>query len=311
MNLNDLQKQLENDVKQAAITSRINKNNKNIQNKNESENDYARAIMVTSIKYFTESLQKFCEQSNKGQAGVKATSSKILNLFDDLDLVSFIVFKVILDRASHISTVTSVAMAIGQRLDDELRYIYYEQEDKKYFKNMIKHMNDTQHSRYRRSLLVYSFNKKGYRYLGLTKEERLRLGFKMIDIMTMEIGLTKISKGRGSKYLQLTDKMIEWIDRQKYNKFVALPTYLPCVVKPKRWTNPYNGGFHYNFKNLKMLKTDNDYQLLRLKEENPIHFYNAINGLQETGFKVNKKVLEVALKLFEMNVEVGLSLIHI
>ena len=72
MNLNDLQKQLENDVKQAAITSRINKNNKNIQNKNESENDYARAIMVTSIKYFTESLQKFCEQSNKGQAGVKA-----------------------------------------------------------------------------------------------------------------------------------------------------------------------------------------------------------------------------------------------
>ena len=105
-------------------------------------------------------------------------------------------------------------MAIGQRLDDELRYIYYEQEDKKYFQNMIKHMNDTQHSKYRRSLLVYSFNKKGYRYLGLTKEERLRLGFKMIDIMTMEIGLTKISKGRGSKYLQLTDKMIEWIDRQ-------------------------------------------------------------------------------------------------
>ena len=123
--------------------------------------------------------------------------------------------------------------------------------------------------------------------------------------MTMEIGLTKISKGRGSKYLQLTDKMIEWIDRQKYNKFVALPTYLPCVVKPKRWTNPYDGGFHYNFKNLKILKTDNDYQLLRLKEENPTHFYKAINGLQETGFIVNKKVLKVALKLFEMNVEVG------
>ena len=49
MNLNDLQKQLENDVKQAAITSRINKNNKNIKNKNESENDYARAIMVTNL----------------------------------------------------------------------------------------------------------------------------------------------------------------------------------------------------------------------------------------------------------------------
>ena len=30
MNLNDLQKQLENDVKQAAITTRINKNNKKI-----------------------------------------------------------------------------------------------------------------------------------------------------------------------------------------------------------------------------------------------------------------------------------------
>ena len=38
MNLNDLQKQLENDVKQAAITTRINKNNKNIKNKNELEN---------------------------------------------------------------------------------------------------------------------------------------------------------------------------------------------------------------------------------------------------------------------------------
>ena len=305
MNLNDLQKQLENDVKQAAITSRINKNNKNIKNKNESENDYARAIMVTNIRYFTETLQKFLDEALKGVAGVKATSAKILSLFDDLDVVSFLVFKVILDGASHIRTATQVAMAIGQRLDDELRYIYYEQEDKKYFNCMKKHMNDTKHSRYRRSLLVFSFNKKGYRYCGLTKEERLRLGFKMIDIMTTEIGLTKLPQGRGKKYLQLTDKMVDWINKQRYNKFVALPTYLPCVVKPKRWTNPYNGGFHYNFQNLKLLKTDNDYQLMRINEENPEHFYKAVNGLQETGFIVNKKVLEVALQLFENGVEVG------
>jgi DNA-directed RNA polymerase len=307
MKLIDLQKKLESDMKQQGITRRTSKIMKNIEDEKESNNDYMRAIMSHGIADFTKGLEEFIERSNKGVAGRKATAVHILKRFPDLDVVSFIVFKVILDGASHVRTVTNVSLAIASQLEDELRFTYYQKANKFLYQNLENHLKDTNHRKYRRTVVTQHYRKQGYVFKKIDKTDKLRLGFLMIDIMINKLGLIKLSNsGKSKKYIQLTESAVTWINNQKLNKYIALPVYLPCVIKPRKWTNPYNGGYHSERLNhFSIVKTNSKKLLKKIAEQNPKHLYRAVNGLQETGFIVNKKVLDVALELFDRGIEVG------
>ena len=307
MKLIDLQKKLESDMKQQGITRRTSKIMKNIEDEKESNNDYMRAIMSHGIADFTKGLEEFIERSNKGVAGRKATAVHILKRFPDLDVVSFIVFKVILDGASHVRTVTNVSLAIANQLEDELRFTYYQKANRFLYQNLENHLKDTNHRKYRRTVVMQHYRKQGYVFKKIDKNDKLRLGFLMIDIMINKLGLIKLSNsGKSKKYIQLTESAVTWINNQKLNKYIALPVYLPCVIKPRKWTNPYNGGYHSERLNhFSIVKTNSKKLLKKIAEQNPKHLYRAVNGLQETGFIVNKKVLDVALELFDRGIEVG------
>ena len=307
MKLIDLQKKLESDMKQQGITRRTSKIMKNIEDEKESNNDYMRAIMSHGIADFTKGLEEFIERSNKGVAGRKATAVHILKRFPDLDVVSFIVFKVILDGASHVRTVTNVSLAIASQLEDELRFTYYQKANRFLYQNLENHLKDTNHRKYRRTVVMQHYRKQGYVFKKIDKNDKLRLGFLMIDIMINKLGLIKLSNsGKSKKYIQLTESAVTWINNQKLNKYIALPVYLPCVIKPRKWTNPYNGGYHSERLNhFSIVKTNSKKLLKKIAEQNPKHLYRAVNGLQETGFIVNKKVLDVALELFDRGIEVG------
>ena len=263
--------------------------------------------MKHGIVDLTKHINDFINKSKSGLAGRKATAVHILDKFPDIDIVSFIVFKVVLDGASHTRTVTNVALAIGGQLEDELMFSYFEKADNKLYKNLENHMKDTTHRKYRRMSVMQHYRKQGHVYKRLQKQEKLRLGLLMIDLMINKIGLIKLSNnGRSKKYIQLTESAVEWINNQKLNKYIALPVYLPCVIKPRKWTNPYDGGYHSDkLANLKIVKTEDKKLLKKLEEQNPQHLYRAVNGLQDTGFIVNKKVLDVAMELYERGIEVG------
>ena len=307
MKLIDLQKKLETDMKQQGVSNRLSRIQKNIKAEKESNNDYARTIMKHGIVDLTKHINDFINRSKSGLAGRKATAVHILDKFPDIDIVSFIVFKVVLDGASHTRTVTNVALAIGGQLEDELMFSFFEKADNKLYKNLENHMKDTTHRKYRRMAVMQHYRKQGHVYERLKKQEKLRLGLLMIDLMINKIGLIKLSNnGRSKKYIQLTESAVEWINNQKLNKYIALPVYLPCVIKPRKWTNPYDGGYHSDkLANLKIVKTEDKKLLKKLEEQNPQHLYSAVNGLQDTGFIVNKKVLDVALELYERGIEVG------
>tara|TARA_S200000501_G_scaffold226420_1_gene212315 strand:- start:6864 stop:9188 length:2325 start_codon:yes stop_codon:yes gene_type:complete len=307
MKLIDLQKKLETDMKQQGVSNRLSRIQKNIKAEKESNNDYARAIMKHGIVDLTKHIEDFIIKSKSGLAGRKASAVHILDKFPDVDIVSFIVFKVVLDGASHTRTITNVALAIGGQLEDELMFTYYKKADNRLYKNLENHMKDTTHRKYRRMVVMQHYRKKGHIYERLKKQEKLRLGLLMIDLMINKIGLIKLSNnGRSKKYIQLTESAVAWINNQKLNKYIALPVYLPCVIKPRKWTNPYDGGYHSEkLSNLKIVKTQDEKLLKKIEEQNPQHLYRAVNGLQETGFIVNKKVLDVAMELYERGIEVG------
>ena len=143
------QLELEQSISSISAYNKISKQNKNIEKGRESENYYARNIMEAKLEELTKALEKHIFDSLSGKVGVKATSAIYLSQFPDLDVVSFIAFKVLIDNVSQTKTTTTTALKIGQMLEDELRFTKFEEQDSKHFRNIKKHTRDTRHERYR------------------------------------------------------------------------------------------------------------------------------------------------------------------
>ena len=131
------QLELEQSICSISAYNKISKQNRNIEKGRESENYYARNMIEAGLEQLSKELQKHIWEALSGKVGVKAISALFLSQFPDLDVVSFIAFKVIIDSTSQSKTTTSTALKIGQMLEDELRFTKFEEVDPKHFKNII------------------------------------------------------------------------------------------------------------------------------------------------------------------------------
>ena len=177
------QLELEQSISNISAYNKISKQNKNIERGNESSNYYARNIMEANLEELSKAIASHVYNSLAGKVGVKAVSAIYLSQFPDLDVVSFIAFKVLIDNVSQTKTTTATALKIGQMLEDELRFTAFEEQDPKHFKNIIKHTKDTNHEGYKKRLMVYHMNKKGHKFEPWTRGNKLRVGLKLIEII--------------------------------------------------------------------------------------------------------------------------------
>jgi len=67
------------------------------------------------------------------------------------------------------------------------------------------------------------------------------------------------------------------------------PAYEPCVVPPRDWRSPFNGGYHSKevSNRLNMVKVRNKKHLKRLSYAQMPEVYDSINGLQRVGWQVH------------------------
>ena len=101
-------------------------------------------MIEAGLEELTKQTQNYIYKSLSGQVGVKSLAAIYLNQFPDIDVVSFITFKVIIDNVSLGKVTTQVAINIGQMLEDEMRYTIFEEQDPKHFQS-----NSTSYQRYK------------------------------------------------------------------------------------------------------------------------------------------------------------------
>ena len=148
--------------------------NKNIEKGKESENYYARNLIEAGLDKLTKYLKAHIKVSFTGKAGRQVISAIYLAKFPDLDVVSFIAFKQIIDCISVQKTTTQTAVKIGQMLEDELRFSVFEERNPKFFKVLKDHISDTKHHGYRRTMMMGHMRNHGYEFQGWDKESKLR-----------------------------------------------------------------------------------------------------------------------------------------
>lgn len=304
------QEQVEKEMCDRGYDSRQRKVQLNIQKGKESENDYARSMIAAGLAPLSKSIQSFINRAWRGKPGPKAIAAVRLSEFPDIDVVAYISFKAIIDGASQGNTATQIAIQTGHLLEDEMRFSVFEESDKRHFTAVKKHITDTTHPRYRRNMMIGHMNSRGFIFKHWAKEEKLRIGMKLLDLLINTLGMVKVvSKRMGrttQNYVEFTESINEWMKRQRVNRFASYPIYMPCVEQPIEWSSTIDGGFHSKrLQHIKAIKSRDLSYLEEVSEKKPTAFFQALNSLQNTQWEVNTSVLEIAQSCWDRSIEVG------
>ena len=84
------------------------------------------------------------------------------------------------------------------------------------------------------------------------------------------------------------------------------PEYMPCVVPPRDWTTPFNGGYHVPevAETVTFIKTNKRDQRLNPYSQCK-QTYDAVNKLQKVPFRVNKDMLACIEDILATELELG------
>ena len=236
--------------------------------------------IVLQQKYITE-LSKLIntevESMTSGVAGNRQTALKLMcqclpksafineefihNNPNVWDTVSLIALKNVIDGISAETTLNKLAIKLGTALMLEAKITIFKDEEKDKYNQVAKRLtgkNIPQNANrylYKRKVWTYCMNKHNLQFDDWSKENQLHLGVKIVSYCE-KLGLVKHQNRKSNKikticYVEATPKIIEEIKNFNIKNEALYPKYLPMLMPPREWENPFVGGYYgkkHNYK---------------------------------------------------------------
>lgn len=227
----------------------------------ESTTVYGQVLVQEGLEPMNEAINKYFIEAFDGHAKRYATEATILAKCIPLQEVendnperwsgvSFITLKAVLDSITVSSTQTKAVLKIASAIEDEARMLYFKESDNKTYSQTMQWLKARNSYKHKRKVYKYAMNKHQLEYAGWSKEDKVKIGKILLEILASKTGLIKLTKTYSMKnrtiiYVQATDKTMDWIDQKKIHAEILKPFREPMLVCPKQWDdNPYSGGYY-------------------------------------------------------------------
>jgi hypothetical protein len=227
----------------------------------ESTTVYGQVLIQEGLEPMNEALNKYFIEAFDGHAKRYATEATLLakcipiqeietNTPERWSSVSFITLKAVLDSITVSSTQTKSVLKIASAIEDEARMLYFKESDNKTYSQTKEWLKSKNNYRHKRKVYKYAMNKHQLEYAGWSKEEKVKLGKILLEMLASSTGFIKLTKTYAMKnktivYVQATEKTMEWIENKKIHTEILKPFREPMLVRPKDWDeNPYSGGYY-------------------------------------------------------------------
>ena len=150
-----------------------------------------------------------------------------------------------------------------------------------------------------RRVVVQALRDKEENWTAWTASEHLSVGVKLIELLTDSTRVADIisrrARGRMFYVVQLTETFTTWLNSIDDKLSLLQPDHLPCVIPPKDWTSPYEGGYHtgalLNPPTLCKTRSKTHEQMLKTADLSLV--YRGVNAIQSTPWQINPEVLSV------------------
>ena len=283
------------------------KQQQSIDSGNESLTTHGKSLLKRSFDvYITEMIKEFGFE----RKGPKLRAHKLL-MGMDAKAVAVIAIKRIIDSISITRKRTSACIKLGGCLEDEAYFKAYEDHNKALFDIVNKDLNKrTSHYGYRRNKQLQQSKKDNFKWSSWTEQDKLHVGSTCLKIFIQATGFCfeqKIrKKHRDVYYISPTAKIMDWIkDVHGLNEYLD-PEFLPTIIRPKRWKEGMSvgGGYYTKLRNPIMLVSGHNVSAHRnfledLSNADMPTIIEGINKVQDTMYKINTSVLQVADTIFD------------
>jgi DNA-directed RNA polymerase len=287
-----------------------------VKKETESNTEYGSKLMAYSLKAVREYIDNLLAIADSSKPGRHHKAIKYLRMFPS-NIVAFIGLRVVLDGISQQRSLMQVALRIGDMLEDELRFRTLEENEPGLHKRIMR-QTKRKNERQKSIIGTYVMNKFDISFDAWPKVDKVHLGQKVIEAVIVTTGLCEVRtyqvKHRDvasrKTYLVPTAKTKEWIGAENTRNPLNTPMTLPCIIPPKPYTNPVDGGYHSPYvphKTNLMVKTYNTRYLEEIKnlEEELETVYTGVNAMASTGWRINKPVLEVMRYFWDKDIPIA------
>jgi DNA-directed RNA polymerase len=245
------------------------------------------------------------------QAGLRVGRSHqgYLRLRDcgiDPDKATYIAVRTTIDKIGHGNKIQPLVMAIGKRIEDEVRLDAFKKAEPKLWAWRRDEMNSRGTTDYEHMRKVYlaSMRRLEIEWEEWSLKDRVKVGEFLLNYIYEEGALEKVhviepfgKKKKSSVSLVLTEEAQAALkDREGGIRESLKPWMEPMLDVPRDWTTVDDGG--YEIHRMPLVKTHNREQLERAAGSEMPLVYAAINSLQQTGWCVNTDVLVTAQELW-------------
>lgn len=220
---------------------------------------------------------------------------------------------------------TGLCVRIGADLEHEQQVRLWEAKEPKLFYHYAdEHDRNRATDTHRRRVNINRFNalvedpEINLQWDRWSQEQKFRAGLALVDVLIRKTGWFELQAdpehvwrkgGSDSPQYVLAPRegLLTWIGQAFDHAEVSSPDFKPTVMPPKRWDGTRQGGYwtpYVRAPQLVRFKASQESQKQRAADEydslDMPHVYDGLHLLQETAWRVNKRVLEVALQVWPM-----------
>ncbi len=303
------QYQLENEMLGVTVTRYRNQSVKAVENQLETSTKAGLHLLKGAIDPTVEAIEAYYTaiDSNRGPKPIAYQHMTLL----EPEIIAFLTAKSLLNSVTRRQSLTHAAFQVGQLIEDEARFRFYNAEKADYYNAVYNRVKVKSSYDYKRTVLVHSMSKAGLSWEAWAPADKVQLGKTLIDLFnqaTQLVEIIEVRKGRKKTryYVTATSKTLEWLDIENTRCELLAPTYFPMLVEPKDWTTPFDGGYTGVMAGrLQLVKSYNSAYLDELRNVEMPLVYSAVNQIQKTPWQINKPVLDVLETVWENNLEIG------
>ena len=269
----------------------------------------AKRLLGESIEELNEEIKRWMKASESGPG----RKHRVLPYFDLIptSVMAALTARTVLDGISQQRTLTSIAMRLGQYLEDDHRARKLKDEHPNLYKDLFERTkNNSSYDSKRR--LWYKTAKANDIFLPRWNgKDRCAVGLVLIEMMRTSTGLIEIETvtnifSRSVTLVRATESLLHWLKQAHAFHEILTPVYMPMVVDPLDWKNMWQGGYLSDeVRRRPLIKTYDKSYLEELDATAMPEFYSAINSLQRTKWEINDDVLQCMLYCYENNSGVG------
>ena len=265
-----------------------------------------------------EAVKLFVENALAPKRGVKPAYVSILFEMVELykeekdqmySLLAFSALSTLMDNMMRRKELfmSNVSQWIGKEIQDEYNLTRYLSQKPSREPIVTKGIDQRVQSFYRRAYAIAWMKRDGYQAPKWDKQDLMQLAASLINIIITTTNYFEYNQQGTALHIQPTQSLLDAWSTNEDNVVANSYRLCPTIIPPKPWTTYDDGGYYGELQSISTLLRFHDQRtvfgkkyLKKLGQMELTGVRKAINSIQATPWKINKKVLAVMQDVMEL-----------